>query len=131
MRIELYYSSTHTLLEDPANEGFHLDEILQLLRGLESQGRVACKIVDSRTLADRDLHDVYVLATMPAVNKARTGYNIRQVFGSRRRSSTHFGTQVPALLVYDEVESTYPTDVYPHRVGQAMMTIREFLEGLS
>jgi len=129
MKLVLYVSNKYQPMDDPVNEGFKREEILRLLEALEAQGHITCEVVDTDTLPNRVLHEIYTKATIPAVQKGRLGYSIRQVFGSRRKSGTFFGKQVPALLVYEAGEQ-YPTDVYPHQLGPVTITIREFLESL-
>jgi hypothetical protein len=129
MRVRLYYSSDHTPLSVPYNKGFELNEVLDLLKELERQSRLVYETVDTSELSDHDLREAYIAAMAPAIIKGRTGYNIKRVFGSRRLSGIHFGKGIPALLVYEESE--HPRDVYPHRLGQIPITIKEFLENLA
>jgi hypothetical protein len=129
MRVTLYYSSEHTLLDTPDNAGFDLDKALSLLEKLVRQGKLVYEVIDTSRLSSREVYEAYTQATIPAVVKGRVGYNIKHVYGSRRKSGVYFGREIPALLVYEEGEN--PSDVYPHRLGEAEITIKEFLESLT
>jgi hypothetical protein len=127
VKLKLYYSSKHELSKIDENAGFDFDEILGELRSLEAQGQASFSIVDTSELSGADLFDAYIAASVPAVLKGHTMYNISRVFGTKRSKGIFFGREVPAMLVYGEMDQ-HPTDVYPHRIGQAIITIKEFLE---
>ena len=119
-------SHSHTLpLASPDNGGFDLPAIRGIFRRLESLG-VPCEIVDTMTMSDEQLENLYIEATLPT---ARAKYRVRQVFGSKRHAGFLFGRGVPALLVYEDAKP-YPADVYPHWRGSRTVTIRAFLEEL-
>ena len=125
MILKLIHHSQTQLLASPDNEGFDLRAIQAILRRLEGLG-VAWETVDTMTISDEELTNLYIEATLPT---ARTKYRVRQVFGSKRHAGFLFGRGVPALLVYDPGKS-HPVDVYPHRRGTRTVTIRAFLEGV-
>lgn len=120
----IHHSQTQPLAS-PDNESFDLRAIQAILRRLERLG-VVWEIVDTMTISDEELTNLYIEATLPT---ARTKYRVRQVFGSKRHAGFLFGRGVPALLVYEPGKS-YPVDVYPHRRGTRTVTIRAFLEDL-
>ena len=120
----IHHSQTQPLAS-PDNESFDLRAIQAILRRLEGLG-VVWEIVDTMTISDEELTNLYIEATLPT---ARTKYRVRQVFGSKRHAGFLFGRGVPALLVY-ELGKSSPVDVYPHRRGTRTVTIRAFLEDL-
>jgi len=125
MRLRLIY---HSQIQPPAlpeNAGLDLRAIKAVLQRLEELG-VSWEIVDVLTWSTQELTNLYLEAILPT---ARRKYQVRQVFGSKRRAGFLFGREVPALLVY-ESEGQYPVDVYPHRAGGRTVTIRAFLEDL-
>ena len=123
--LKLIHHSQTQPLASPDNESFDLRAIQAVLRRLEGLG-VVWEIVDTMTISDEELTNLYIEATLPT---ARTKYRVRQVFGSKRHAGFLFGRGVPALLVYEPGKS-YPVDVYPHRRGTRTVTIRAFLEDL-
>ncbi len=125
MTLKLIYHAHRQPLASAENGGFDLREIRGIFRRLESLG-VSWEIVDTMTMSDEQLENLYIEATLPT---ARTKYRVRQVFGSKRHAGFLFGREVPALLVYEDGKP-YPADVYPHRRGTRTVTIRAFLEGL-
>lgn len=125
MSLKLIYHSRTQPLALPENEGFDLREIQGILRRLEPLG-VPWEIVDTLTISDDELTNLYLEATLPTAHRK---YRVRQVFGSKRHAGSMFGRGVPALLVY-EPGKPYPVDVYPHRRGAHTVTIRAFLEDL-
>lgn len=125
MILKLIHHSETFPLDLPANKGFDLTEIKAILQRLEQFG-VSREIINTTTLSDKELSNLYIEAVLPAVYKK---YPVRQVFGSKRNSGFLFGKGVPALLV-SEPGQQYPTDVYPHRNGDGVVTIRAFLEDL-
>ena len=127
MRLTFYFSSKHKPSKIPENNGFNLDEILGCLKSLEDKGQTTYGVIDTSTLSGADLFDAYITASAPAILKGRTGYNVSHVFGTRRSKGIFFGREIPALSVYGEMDQI-PTDIYPHRKGQAIITISEFLE---
>ncbi len=125
MTLKLVCHSHTQPLASPENGGFDLPAIRGIFRRLESLG-VSWEIVDTVTMSDEQLENLYIEATLPT---ARTKYQVRQVFGSKRHAGFLFGRGVPALLVYEDAKQ-YPADVYPHRRGTRTVTIRAFLEEL-
>lgn len=125
MNLKLIHHSQTLPLNLPSNEGFDLNEIKSFLQQLENLG-VSWEAIETSTMSGEELSNLYIEAIGPAVYKK---YHVRQVFGSKRHSGFLFGKQVPALLVYEPGEE-YPSDVYPHRAGNRIVTIRTFLENL-
>ncbi len=125
MNLKLIHHTGVPPLDFWANEGFDLAEVKTILQQLEEMG-VSSKIINVSGMSEKELSDLYIEAIGPAVYKK---YHVRQVFGSKRHSGYLFGKGVPALLVY-EPGKHYPSDVYPHRMGNRIVTIRAFLEGL-
>ena len=125
MTLKLICRSHTQPLALPGNGGFELPAIRGIFRRLESLG-VSWEIVDTMTMSDEELQNLYIEATLPT---ARAKYQVRQVFGSKRHAGFLFGRGVPALLVY-EPGRPHPADVYPHRRGTRTVTIRGFLEDL-
>ena len=120
MILKLIHHSKILPIEDDANKGFDLADIKATLQRLRQLG-VSAETIEISTMAEEKLSNLYSEATLPAVFKK---YHVRQVFGSKRNSGFRFGKQVPALLVY-EPGNKYPSDVYPHRNGDRIVTIRE------
>jgi len=123
MKLKLYWSTKHKLIDVPFNKQFY--EVTNLLQQLKKKG-ISSEVIDTDSLSDDALYTAYQNAVVPSVHWK---FGIRRVFGTRRRSGCYFGREVPALLVYEEGES-YPGDVYPHEEGQVRVrTIYEFLQG--
>ncbi len=125
MNLKLIHHSEMLPLDSPENEGSDLSEIKTIFQRLEEMG-VSSEIIDASAMSEEALSDLYIKATLPTAYKK---YHVRQVFGSKRHSGFLFGKGVPALLVY-EPGREYPSDVYPHRAGNRIVTIRTFLEDL-
>ncbi|MFQ5898371.1 MAG: hypothetical protein ACE5JN_09005 [Candidatus Methylomirabilia bacterium] len=125
MILKLIHHSQTLPLTLPANEGFDLSEIKAILQRLEDLG-LSWEIIDTTTRSEEELSNLYAHATLPTANKK---YHVRQVFGSKRHSAYLFGKGVPALMVYEQGKQ-YPSDLYPHRAGSRIVTIRIFLEDL-
>lgn len=125
MILKLIHQPWSPHLDSPENEGFDLSKMESLLKRLERLG-VAWEAIDSAAIPADQLSDLYLESTVPTAHRK---YHVRQVFGSKRHSGFLFGKQVPALLVY-EPGGRYPSDVYPHRAGDRIVTIKTFLEGL-
>ena len=123
LKLILYYSSDHKPLEDPANRG--LSEVDRLWEKLPKN--INKEKIDTNNMDEEELGKIYSKSCYPSVFTKK--YKIRQVFGSRKRSGCFFCREVPALLVYKDIE--YPIDVYPHEEkGGKIITIKEFLEKL-
>ena len=122
-RVEFYYSS-----KQKSGELFPCDNThaLQLVNTLKSAG-VDCKAIDVSTLKDR----------FPIYHKAVSGPDatVRPVFGAKGALVDDFGTNVPALLVFEG--DRYPTMAFPRsdpkrgtiRVEQALEDIVKEAKG--
>lgn len=125
MFLKLIHHSGTVPFDSAENEGLELLKIQGLLERLEKLG-VVWETIDTAPMSADQLSDLYIESILPAVYRK---YHVRQVFGSKRHSGSFFGKGVPALLVY-EPGGRYPSDVYPHRAGDHIVTIRAFLEDL-
>lgn len=122
-RLLLYFRQGR-LLDAPANRGFDVEIVRDLLRKLESRG-ARVELVDTTSLSDEQLMSNYLNAIVsPAASRK---HRFRRVFGSKRYPGRFFGKGVPALAVYED-GANYPSDVYPHEQGGRLVTIRDFLE---
>jgi hypothetical protein len=121
MLLKLAYNSKISPWDDS------IEEILKLLVKVKERhaGVYDYEIIDTSTLSDQNLEDLYTEAMVPSIMKK---YQIRQLFGSKKYSASVFGKQQPALLVYDK--SKYPMDTFPHINKAQKITIREHLEEL-
>lgn len=125
MWLKLYRSSSHRPFEVPENAG--LGEVERLLLTLEGRG-VRVEVVDTAAMSGPEREAAYFDAAAVAV---RRHVQVRRVFGSNRASGmAFFGREVPALLVYDR-EGAPPVDVVPREQGSALVTIRDYVAGLS
>lgn len=125
MIVKLIHHLEMPPLDLEVNRGFDLNEIRAVFQRLEEMG-VSSEIIDTSTWSEKELSNLYIEAVLPAVYKK---YHVRQVFGSKRNSGFLFGKGVPALLVY-EPGKQYPSDIYPHRNGGRIVTIKAFIEEL-
>lgn len=115
------------VIDDPANEGFELSSILDLLHRTETCGH-SIAVVAVETLSAEERHSLYFDA-VAATQRAGARYRIREVFGSRRRGGgPFFGSGIPALLAEEEGSTV---DVYPHQDARTTVTIRNYLEGMA
>jgi hypothetical protein len=98
-RVEFYYSSTQK-----CGETFPCDikHALELIKSLQAKG-VDCKVVDVAGVKDR----------FPTYHKAVSGpdASVRPVFGAKGALVEDFGTNVPALLIFEG--DRYPTLAFP------------------
>lgn len=124
MRLELYLSTEKSPLKLPCNEGF--TEARSMFFDLQRKG-MGCQLVVVDYLSDIEREIIYGKAIGSSVSRE---YAIRRVFGSRKHSGRLFGKGVPALFVYEDEESVFPTDVYPHEEGNRTVTVRDYLEDL-
>lgn len=124
MKLELYLSTEKSPLKLPCNEGF--TEARSMFFDLQRKG-MDCQLVVVDYLSDGEREIVYGKAIGSSVSRK---YAIRRVFGSRKHSGWLFGKGVPALFVYEDEVSMFPTDVYPHEEGNRTMTVRDYLEDL-
>jgi hypothetical protein len=121
-------SQPGTVLDIPANRGFELRGLIDLLDALADHG-LCCEWIDSSALSEERISTLYWQAAGLAV-----GSHIRasRVFGSRRTSGlSGFGKEVPALLVYDSNEGPL-IGIFPHasKFGP-LVTIAGFLTYLA
>lgn len=118
------YFRPNALLRTPANRGFDLELIRNLLGQLEING-VRVEFVETTALNDEQLMSDYLSAIVsPATSRK---HRFRQIFGSKRYPGRLFGKGVPALVVYED-GADLPSDVYPHEESGRLVTIRDFLE---
>jgi len=122
MELKYYFNSNMTPIEAPANAGH--SEALKLLNDIEKKGKAKVERIDTVNLSEAELFEIYSQAGKAAVYR---GYDIAGLFRGARRRRLWFGSTIPALLVYEEDDSVYPTDTYPHKEGDQMKTI---LDGL-
>lgn len=127
MRLKLICpANRERVFGQPENAGFERGEILRLLDDLRARGHDH-EVIDGDVIADEERSALYGEA-FAALAHAGNRYRIRQVFGSRRHGGgDNLGAGVPALIVFENGE---PVDVYPHQVGDAYRTIRDFLNTL-
>jgi len=122
--MKMIYFSSPDLNRKPfsgeRNEG--IEAVPGLLRQLKEMS-LEVEFVDVSNLADNDRFKAYMRVIWPAVHKH---YEIKKMFGTNRRSACWFGAEVPALLVID---ADPVGDTYPHRKGNRITTIHDFLNG--
>jgi len=123
MRLQLYFRP-NVLLHAPANGGFDVEIVRDLLGQLELNG-ARVEWVDTTTLSDEQLITDYLSAIVPPAVSRK--HRFRQIFGSKRYPGRLFGKGVPALVVYED-GADHPSDVYPHEESGRLVTIRDFLE---
>jgi hypothetical protein len=108
-RAEFYYSS-----KQKPGEAFPCDnnKALELVKALQAAG-MDCKAIDVSTVKDR----------FPIYHKSVSGPDatVRPVFGAKGALVDDFGTNVPALLVFEG--DRYPTQAFP-RTDAKRGTIR-------
>jgi hypothetical protein len=123
--MKLVYFSSSDLDRKPfsgeRNEG--IEAVPGLLKQLEAMC-VDVEFVDVSNLTDSERFKAYMRVIWPAVHKH---YEIKKMFGTNRHSACWFGAEVPALLVID---ADPVGDTYPHRKGNRITTIHDFLNGL-
>ena len=120
----IYFSSSDSDRKPFSGER---NEGIEAVPGLLRQFREMClevEFVDVSNLTDNDRFKAYMRVIWPAVHKH---YEIKKMFGTNRRSACWFGAEVPALLVID---ADPVGDTYPHRKGNRITTIHDFLIGL-
>lgn len=112
------------VLTTPQNEGHEPQLIVRRLDELGASGH-SCEVIDGEALTPEELSHIYAGEAIPAAgNRCR----IRQAFGSRKHTATAFGTNIPALIVFD---SGRAVDVFPHqREDGSYSTIRDYLDRL-
>ncbi|WP_322802634.1 hypothetical protein [Thermoflexus sp.] len=123
-RLVYCFSSEAVPFSGEANAG--LEEVPGLLERARQHG-IEVEEVDLSRRGEAERRALYEQAAMAAV---RGRFEIRRIFGSRRRGyGPDFGREVPALLVY-RGEDGFPAEVYPCRRRGRVMPIRDFLKGL-
>ncbi len=116
-RVEFYYSSAQK-----SGELFPCDNkrALELIKNLQAKG-VDCKAVDVAGLKDR----------FPIYHKAVSGpdASVRPVFGAKGALVEDFGTNVPALLIFEG--DRYPTVAFPRSdAKRGTIRVEQALEDL-
>jgi len=116
-RVEFYYSSTQK-----PGEAFPCDipRALELIKKLQAQG-IDAKAIDVAGMKDR----------FPIYHKSVSGpdASVRPVFGAKGALVDDFGTNVPALLIFEG--DRYPTLVYPRTDAQrGLIRVEQALEEL-
>ena len=114
-RVEFYYSSTQK-----SGEAFPCDNTraLDLVQKLKAKG-VDCKAVDVAGVKDR----------FPIYHKSVSGPDatVRPVFGAKGALVDDFGSNVPALLIFEG--DRYPTVVYPRTdAKRGLIKVEQALE---
>src|SRR5919198_664608 len=84
--------------DDPANAGFH--EVEGLLDELRTRGHTV-EIVSGDEIPEEERKRLYSHEAAGAVMYAGNRYSIRQVYGSKKNSASAFGTNRPALIVFE------------------------------
>ena len=116
-RVEFYYSSTQK-----PGEAFPCDipRALELIKKLQAQG-IDAKAIDVAGMKDR----------FPIYHKSVSGpdASVRPVFGAKGALVDDFGTNVPALLIFEG--DRYPTLAYPRTDAQrGLIRVEQALEEL-
>jgi len=116
-RIEFYYSSAQK-----PGEAFPCDipRALELIKKLQAQG-IDAKAIDVAGMKDR----------FPIYHKAVSGpdASVRPVFGAKGALVDDFGTNVPALLIFEG--DRYPTLAHPRTDAQrGLIRVEQALEEL-
>ena len=124
MELKYYYSSIIEPPNDDPNGG--IKDVPRLLMQIENKG-VKCQRIDTSQLPDDQIYDAYIKSVVGPTQLKK--YKVRQVFGSARHSGWLFGRSVPALVVHT-ASNKVPEDVFPHRMGGHIVTIKEGLNGL-
>jgi hypothetical protein len=100
-----------------------IETVPHLLEELRARGSDV-KFVDTADMTEKQRFECYSRVTLPAVYKR---YEVRKVLGTNRHSACWFGAEVPALFV---TNTDSVGDTYPHRKGNRVTTIHNFLAGL-
>ncbi len=116
-RVEFYYSSAQKSGETfPCDSG----RALELVKKLQAKG-VDCKAIDVAGVKDR----------FPIYHKAVSGPDatVRPVFGAKGALVEDFGTNVPALLIFEG--DRYPTVAFPRSdAKRGVIRVEQALEEL-
>ncbi len=120
MKLTYFWSSdaARKPFSHKCNEG--IEDLPELLRQLKAAG-YNVEFVDITALTEKERTDSYARVTQPAVYKH---YEVRKILGTNRRSACWFGAEVPALFV---IGTDSVGDTYPHRKGDRISTIHDFL----
>jgi len=100
-----------------------IEAVPGLLEHLKAHG-YEVELVNTLNLTEKDRIESYGRVIIPAVYKR---YEVRKVLGTNRHSACWFGAEVPALFV---TNTDSVGDTYPHRKGNRITTIHNFLVGL-
>jgi len=116
-RLEFYYSTTQK-----PGEAFPCDNAraIDLIKKLQAKG-VDAKAIDTAGMKDR----------FPIYHKSVSGPDatVRPVFGAKGALVENFGTDVPALLIFEG--DRYPTVAYPRTDAQrGLIRVEQALEEL-
>ena len=123
-RLVYCFSSGVFPFREEAHAG--LEEVPGLLKRARQYG-IEVEEVDFSKRGEEERKALYEQAAMAA---ASARFEIRRIFGSRRRGyGLYFGREAPALLVY-RGEDKFPAEVYPCCRRGRVMPIRDFLKGL-
>lgn len=100
-----------------------IEAVPHLLEELRARG-CDVEFVDTANMTEKQRFECYLRVTLPAVYKR---YEVKKVLGTNRHSACWFGAEVPALFV---TNTDSVGDTYPHRKGNRITTIHNFLVGL-
>ncbi|MGH7813341.1 MAG: hypothetical protein ACREQI_04985 [Candidatus Binataceae bacterium] len=120
MEYRLYCDKSKILRTLEANAG--IDDAMRIAEEPRHDG-IDVRIIDTSTMADKELQAIYGRAIAPSVYKR---YRIRKIFGTNRYAGCSFGRGVPALLA-QESERSIVEDVFPHEEPGKLVTIRDAL----
>jgi hypothetical protein len=111
------------------NVGYDFDQVLAALQRLDDEDHTH-EVLDGTSLAEErraaletDARNAFMF-TSPHKRKGR---KIGNSFGTNQYKWDDFGTDIPALLVYD---GSSCVDAYPHQEIDGTLTIREYLASL-
>jgi hypothetical protein len=120
MKLRYLWSSAREPFAGGPNNG--IEAVPGLLEQLRASDDV--EFVDTSNLSEEERSEWYGYAIVPAVWRH---YEVKRVLGTNRHSACWFGAEVPALLVTD---ADPVGDTYPHRKGNRITTIHDFLTDL-
>lgn len=122
MNLTYFWSSDLTRKPFMTDCNESIEAVPHLLEDLRARGWDV-ESVDTANMTEKQRFECYSRVTLPAVYKR---YDIRKILGTNRRSACWFGAEVPALLA---AEADSIGDAYPHRKGNRITTIHNFLAG--
>ena len=123
MKLMYFWSSDLTRKPFITKCNESIEAVSDLLGHLKAHG-YDVELVDTLNLTEKDRIASYGRVIIPAVFKH---YEVRKLLGTNRHSACWFGAEVPALFVPN---SDTVGDTYPHRKGNRITTIHDFLAGL-